>query len=470
MPVYRKSIQRSLLSGVAAFIALLCLLLSIQSYLMVSRALYARYDEQLEHVLLYVEKHLLADDLRRCIRTGQTSAHYGSVQRLLNGLVDDFGLTYLYICIPVDDGQGTMVNVVSSTSAAERAAGEEDYPLLYEMSDAFTPEELAPYLDAWNRPGEITYFETGSDRWGRAYIGCKPLLASDGETVALLGADIAIDVLHRQVSAYVFYNMTLILAIGFLFGLLSFMWLRKDVTGPVVALERSARRFAEKSHGKKDPRLLVFDAPDIHTENEVQSLSNAITQMSEDMKNYVEDILEAEKRAESAEQEAEGMSRIAYQDALTHMKSKAAYDAKVAALEQSIANGEAEFAIVMVDLNNLKKVNDTYGHENGNRYIIGACGIVSDIYKHSPIYRVGGDEFVVVLQGRDYQARDALFREMAARFAEASADEAREPWERFSAAAGMAEYAAAEDGSVKQVFRRADDQMYHNKKAMKAGR
>ena len=470
MPVYKKSIHRSLLSGVAAFISLLCLLLSIQSYLMVSRALYARYEEQLANALTYLEHNIDADDMQRCIHTGAPSEKFYEAQRLENMMVDDLGLTYLYICIPLDDETGTMVSVVTATSAEERAAGEEDFPLLHTEPDAYTKEELVPYLAAWDNTGEITFFETGSVKWGNAHIACKPLVASDGETIALMCADISTNELRALVRSYVFYNVVLIVTIGVLFGLLSFMWLRKDVTGPVVALEKSARRFAEKSHGKKDPELLVFDAPDIHTQNEVESLSDAITQMSKDMKNYVEDILSAEERAYEAEKEAEGMTRIAYQDALTHMKSKAAYDAKIAELDQKIVNGQAQFAIVMVDLNNLKKVNDTYGHEHGNQYIIGACDIIGNVYKHSPIFRIGGDEFVVILQGRDYDKRAELFETMSGRFAEAWKDERKEPWERFSAAAGMAEYTGAEGEDVDRVFRRADANMYQNKKAMKAER
>lgn len=160
MPVYKKSIHRSLLSGVAAFISLLCLLLSIQSYLMVSRALYARYEEQLANALTYLEHNIDADDMQRCVHTGAPSEKFYEAQRLENMMVDDLGLTYLYICIPLDDETGTMVSVVTATSAEERAAGEEDFPLLHTEPDAYTKEELVPYLAAWDNTGEITFFET----------------------------------------------------------------------------------------------------------------------------------------------------------------------------------------------------------------------------------------------------------------------------------------------------------------------
>ena len=202
------------------------------------------------------------------------------------------------------------------------------------------------------------------------------------------------------------------LVIGAVFGLIMRLWLRKNVIGPVIELEESTRYFTLKSHDQKDPERLVYFSPDIRTRNELESLSESIRKMTADMKDYVENVLSAETWARRAQEEAKGMSRLAYQDALTHMKSKAAYDAKDAELAQYVATGEAEFAIVMVDLNNLKKINDNYGHENGNHYIIGACKIIGDVYRHSPVYRVGGDEFVVVLQGDDYRNRAELLQQL----------------------------------------------------------
>ena len=51
---------------------------------------------------------------------------------------------------------------------------------------------------------------------------------------------------------------------------------------------------------------------------------------------------------------------------LTGVGSKLAYDQKVKQLSEDIAQGQAEFGIVMVDLNDLKQLNDNYGHEKGN--------------------------------------------------------------------------------------------------------
>jgi diguanylate cyclase (GGDEF)-like protein len=185
--------------------------------------------------------------------------------------------------------------------------------------------------------------------------------------------------------------------------------------------------------------------------------------MSEDMRDYVDGIVSAEQRAQSAEEEAEGMMRVAYEDALTHVGSKAAYNAACQELEADIAAGKAEFAVLMMDLNNLKVVNDTYGHEHGDVFIVGSCAVMRAALGDVPIYRVGGDEFVALLQGGHYQRRAELFDDLGCRFDESSTDSSREPWERYTASLGMADFESWRDASYNSVFIRADEAMYRYK-------
>ena len=262
----------------------------------------------------------------------------------------------------------------------------------------------------------------------------------------------------------------LTLGIGILFALILLVWLRRNVTGPILALEKSARHFAEKSREKKmDPQNLVFDAPIINTQNEVESLSNAITQMSNDMKTYVHDILEAEETAKTAQEEAANMTMLAYKDALTHVGSRIAYDDAARTLEKDLKERLVnQFGIAMIDLNNLKVIKDSYGHANGNLYIAGACHIVCTIFRHSPVFRVGGDEFIVILKNSDYEHRHELVESANQKFFETENDMSREPWERYSVAIGLAEYKPGD--TVDAVGKRADEEMYNNKQKMKKAR
>ena len=154
------------------------------------------------------------------------------------------------------------------------------------------------------------------------------------------------------------------------------------------------------------------------------------------------------------------LSELMQQDALTKVKNRIAY-------EKYISNLEDDFAIVMFDINNLKQVNDKYGHEMGDIYLKNCCKMICDSFKHSPIFRVGGDEFVAILQNGDYRKRNSLLEKMREKM-DSMISMGLEPWERISIAAGMAEYKKGSNESIKDVVKRADMLMYENKKQMKA--
>ena len=169
----------------------------------------------------------------------------------------------------------------------------------------------------------------------------------------------------------------------------------------------------------------------------------------------------------------ERLHEIAFTDALTGLGNKSAYDEATRPFDEAIAAGSGEdlsFAILMIDLNFLKKVNDTYGHENGNIYLVNCGNMVRKIYGESNSYRFGGDEFVVVLSGKKARESESLTSEFKAEIKRLQEDPTLKPWEKVSAAVGISHFDPATDISVEEVFKRADQNMYEDKIAMKAER
>ena len=147
-------------------------------------------------------------------------------------------------------------------------------------------------------------------------------------------------------------------------------------------------------------------------------------------------------------------------DALTGVKSRHAFLTAEEQLDRQISDRrQPEFAIVIFDVNDLKKVNDTEGHKAGDQYLRNACKVVCGIFSHSPVYRVGGDEFAVIAQGDDYERIDELMGKMSDHNTAASRDGG------IVVACGMARF--DHDESVAPVFERADLSMYENKNALK---
>ncbi len=150
-------------------------------------------------------------------------------------------------------------------------------------------------------------------------------------------------------------------------------------------------------------------------------------------------------------------------DALTGVKNRRAYLEAEARMDRQIAeHSQPPFAIVMLDVNDLKKVNDTAGHQAGDQYLRDACKTICDTFKHSPVFRIGGDEFAVISQGSDYACIDELVGKMRDHNMEASHTGG------ITIACGMARF--EDDACVASVYERADQSMYEDKKISKANR
>ena len=148
-------------------------------------------------------------------------------------------------------------------------------------------------------------------------------------------------------------------------------------------------------------------------------------------------------------------------DALTGVKNRHAYLEAIERLDDESADDAArKYAITILDVNDLKKVNDTDGHKAGDEYLRDACRVICRIFKHSPVFRIGGDEFAVISQGDDYDNIDELMRQMNERNGEAVRTGG------IVIACGMAKREG--DSSTATVVERADGQMYENKRKLKA--
>ena len=173
--------------------------------------------------------------------------------------------------------------------------------------------------------------------------------------------------------------------------------------------------------------------------------------------------IDAMMRREQAQAEELQMAQeIANRDSLTGVKSKHAYSAAEEQINQRIRGQTAgPLAVVVCDLNGLKTVNDTQGHAAGDEYLRRGCAIICRVFQHSPVYRVGGDEFVVLIQGRDYPDRLALLGELREQSLQnqATGD--------VVIACGLADFDPELDRELESVFHRADQAMYENKARLK---
>lgn len=155
---------------------------------------------------------------------------------------------------------------------------------------------------------------------------------------------------------------------------------------------------------------------------------------------------------------------LAFKDSLTGIGNAASYESYTEHIRELIKNDAAEFAVVVMDANGLKYINDNLGHEAGNSFIKSCAMFICRIFDHSPVFRIGGDEFVAVLEKSDYINREELIRqfdeEMKENYIEIGDDKLR-----LSIARGIYDYSRGM--SYSDVFYQADSLMYINKEEVK---
>ena len=168
------------------------------------------------------------------------------------------------------------------------------------------------------------------------------------------------------------------------------------------------------------------------------------------------------RREQEHARELRSARELANRDSLTGVKSKHAYTEREKELDVVIASGiTSPFALAICDVNGLKRVNDTLGHAAGDELIRAACRRICRVFDHSPVYRYGGDEFVILLTGQDYENRNALLGKIE------DENRSQKHGEGVIIACGMAVFESGKDRRVSDIFDRADAAMYLDKTRLK---
>ncbi len=174
----------------------------------------------------------------------------------------------------------------------------------------------------------------------------------------------------------------------------------------------------------------------------------------------INDEVKKEKEQVKALSLANAMAR---RDELTGVKNKKAYQELEDSVQSNIDSGADEkFAVVVCDINNLKIVNDTQGHKAGDEYIRASCQLICNVFTHSRVFRIGGDEFVAFLGSGDYADRAALMDKLN-RIVVENLKNGEGP----VVAAGIADFDRKTDEKMSDVFDRADKAMYAKKSYLK---
>ena len=375
------------------------------------------------------------DVLKTVTPADEGTEGYETIMRTLMYFQDNIDMKYIY-CIR-DMGDGTFTFGLDPTV---EDPGEFGSPIvyteaLYQASRGTAAADEEPYEDAW----------------GSFYSAYSPVYDSRGEIAGIIAVDFDAAWYNQQLA--ILTRTTVIVAVlSLLVG-----------GGIVVAIVTRSQKRIETIHGQLNElenTLLQEMGNDaaaelaLHDRDEDAASIDALEKQIETM--------QTELKTQIAQVHVQ-----AYQDGLTGVKSKHAYLQTEKTLDEKLSQGAlTDFAVVVCDVNGLKKINDTQGHKAGDEYIRKASRMICEIFAHSPVYRIGGDEFTVILTGRDYDNRKRLMNELHTLSTThiATQGDSREA----IVSGGLAEYIPGQDRHLHEIFERADGAMYKEKTLLKS--
>ena len=160
---------------------------------------------------------------------------------------------------------------------------------------------------------------------------------------------------------------------------------------------------------------------------------------------------------------------LAYTDVLTGMNNRTAFEMDIKRVQAEGRHKNS--SMIIFDLNDLKLVNDTYGHSRGDEYLKIAASLIQDCFwGYGEAYRIGGDEFAVLCIGQEEMV---IYNVLSGNFEQyveeaAAAIDGKFPHRWFSIAYGVAFYTPEQHASLRELYEDADAKMYQMKKNMKA--
>ena len=296
---------------------------------------------------------------------------------------------------------------------------------------------------------------TNTPEYGWIICTGMPIFDDQNNVVALATLDIYMNTIVEQERRFLVYSSVAFLVVTVIFCLIIIWLVNRHIVKPINKLSNAAWQYAANRK--------IFSELNIRRDDEIGILADSMVRMESDINGYIVNLEKTTKDLISAREHAEQLDRVANVDSMTKVFNKRAFALDAQRLNES----DHPFCIVMIDMNNLKTINDTYGHEKGDVSIKTLTQAVCLAFPHSAIYRVGGDEFIAILEDDDFEARKELIRLLNEVFRKNLENDALPPWERVTAAVGSADFVPGSGDHVGSLLQKADEAMYERKKLMK---
>lgn len=352
---------------------------------------------------------------------------------MTNSVDNNAGLAFIY-CLVKNDEEKIVFSVDPS-----------DDPAIFLEEEPINTDALLKAFDGTAAFDKDSYV----DRWGDLYSAYAPVFGLDGTVKAVVGVDVWASWYKNEIG-FNAVAIGIITLVTVALGTFVAVFITRKMHNKLSALSDEMDELQGNIHKLlndiRDPKYLSTNMKDDARTEE----SNGLVQLKEQIYNTkvaIKDYIEYAHHQ-------------AYLDTLTGLGNRNAYYLVVENIEKKIDNDEyLNFAVIVFDINGMKKINDIYGHEAGD-IAIKTCGeCLKETFGETNSFRIGGDEMVVIYQNvyeKTIQNKITNFNQMLSkRNSDLEFD--------LSMSSGFSFFDKGKDKKLQDVFNRADENMYVEK-------
>lgn len=286
------------------------------------------------------------------------------------------------------------------------------------------------------------------DDWGEYYSAYCPVFSDDGKVVAIVACDCSAAWYHKEVATNV-ASIIILTGVSTVISISLALLINSRIRRKFNILVRDTNELQADVDSLIDnihmPEEFIIDEevkPE-HKDDQILELRGRVNLMQKELRKYLE-----------------YTKTLAYIDPLTGMGNRTSYIERIKQFDNNLSE-ESILTLIVFDINGLKTINDTYGHDIGDKSIIAAGNAIKAVFGSKVSYRIGGDEMVVIIENNNEDDIKELINRFESNLVTFNARKEL-PFE-LALAKGYAIFNYEIDSSFKDLFNRADGSMYQNK-------
>lgn len=412
---------------------------TIFGYQIYKRSMEERYVSLGQNLAKTAARFIDGDSIDVYVDTLKTDANYDHTLALMRALKQDNDIAYLYVVKPTEKGAYYIYDTDESEERLKLGDFEEWYDSFIETSKLFLrgEEDIAPVIS--------------NESFGWLLSVYEPIHDKSGRVAGYVGADFSMDKVVKDREDFLIALMTITAGITALFSIFYLYVVKKIVVHPINKMAKAADSFLIENlkGGDSLKGKCSFSKLNIKTNDELETLADAMKSMNWKMNEYIHNLDVATKKSEI--------------DVLTKLFNRDSFEQRINGfLATENADGQLH-AFMMIDVDYFKQVNDAHGHIAGDNVLVQCAVALKNTFRNvDDAARLGGDEFAVFCKG--ISDVETILSKV---------DNLREAWRsigvgnsaeaRISASIGVA--LAPKDGmSYQELYKKADLALYEAKR------